>query len=124
MTWPPKVGEPLPRADEAFGVHEKLAGYSLNVTHEDGGPKARGFRSILGITLDDLDYLAHSIEVGVLATPVGSVRANPPHGANCIVVIPVRGLGEKSARIVDVRTVWEIAKQGARPRLVSAFPRP
>jgi hypothetical protein len=32
----------LPRAAEALGVREKLADYSLEVTHEDGGPKARG----------------------------------------------------------------------------------
>lgn len=105
-------------------MRKKLAGYSLNVGHEHGGPKALGFRLILGITVDDLEHLAHSIEIGILSTRVGSVRANPPHGINCIVVVPVQGLNEKSARIVDVRTVWEIADQGAQPRLVSAFPRP
>jgi hypothetical protein len=92
--------------------------------HEDGGPKARGFKLILGITLDDLDYLAHSIEVEILTAPIESVRVNPPHGVNCIVVVPILGLHEKSTRIVNVRTAWEIAKQCAPPRLVSAFPRP
>lgn len=124
MTWPPKAGELLPRAGDAFGVRKKLASYSLNMSHEFGGPKALGFRLILGITLDDLDYLAHAIKVGILTAPIESVRINPPHGINCIVVLLVRGLHEKSTRLVEVRTAWEIANFSARPRLVSAFPRP
>ncbi len=51
MGWPPKAGEALPQVAEALGVREKLSDYSLNVTHEDGGPKARGFERILGITI-------------------------------------------------------------------------
>jgi hypothetical protein len=124
MPCPPRAGELLPRAREAFGVRKKLAGYSLNMSNEGGRPKAQGFKQILGITLDDLDYLAASIKTGVITAPVESVRANPPHGINCIVVVPIRGLNEKSARIIDVRTVWEIAGPGTPPRLVSAFPRP
>jgi len=64
-------------------VQKKLAGYSLNMSHEHGGPKALGFKLILGIVLDDLDYLAHSIEVGILVAPIESVRLNLPHGVNC-----------------------------------------
>jgi hypothetical protein len=105
-------------------LRRKLSDYSLNLRHRDGGPKARGFQAILGITLDDLGYLAQSIEIGILTAQIESVRANPPHGCNCIVVVPVRGLHDKSGRIVNVRTAWEIAELGAPPRLVSAFPRP
>jgi len=54
---PPVEGELLPRAVYAFGTHVKLATYSLNVTHKDGGPKARGFEKILGITIEHIDYL-------------------------------------------------------------------
>jgi hypothetical protein len=49
------VGELLPRGAEAVGVRHKLATYSLNSAHEDGGPKARGFKRILGIAIDDID---------------------------------------------------------------------
>ena len=54
MGWPPRAGELLTRAEEASGVREKLSGYSLNTSHEDGGPKARGFELILGITIADI----------------------------------------------------------------------
>lgn len=68
MTWPPKAGEPLPWAAEAIGVRRKLVGYSLNSTHEDGGPKARGFELILGITVDDVDHLESAIRIGIPET--------------------------------------------------------
>jgi Domain of unknown function (DUF6883) len=97
MAWPPKVGQLLPQAENVFGVRKKLADYSLNRNHEDGGPKARGFELILGITLDDIEHLAQSIEVEILTARVASVRANPPHGVNCIVIVSVQGLRGKSA---------------------------
>ena len=95
-------------------MRRKLTDYSLNRDHEAGGPKARGFELILGITLDDVEHLAQSIEAEILTAGVESVRPNPPHGVNCIVVVPVRGLRGKSARIVSVRTAWEIVDDRGR----------
>jgi hypothetical protein len=89
-----------------------------------GGPKARGFGLILGITMADVDYLERALRNGILTAPVGEIRDNAPYGINCMVAVPVQGLREKSKRIVDVRTVWEIAFVEAPPRLVSAFPKP
>jgi hypothetical protein len=119
--WPPNVGELLPRAAEVFGVHDKLATYSLDRAHKDGGPKALGFLLILGITLQDIDYLEAQIIAGVLNTPINAIRDNPPWGVNCVVVVPVHGLREKSDRVVNVRTAWELAEPGEKPRLVSAY---
>jgi hypothetical protein len=124
MDWPPKIGVPLPCAAEALGVREKLVGYSLDMNHEIGGLKARGFVLILGITIADVDYLEGALLKGILTTPVSEVRDNSPYGTNCVVTVPVHGLREKSERVVDVRTIWEIAAPEAPPRLVSAFPRP
>ncbi|MGH2904527.1 MAG: DUF6883 domain-containing protein [Solirubrobacteraceae bacterium] len=122
--WPPRTGEPLPRAAKAVGVHRKLAGYSLDLTHEEGGPKARGFALILGITLDDINYLAAEITAGVLQTPISTVEENPPYGISCVVNLPIRGLGPKTDRIVNVRTAWLIADADTPPRLVSAYIKP
>ena len=124
MGWPPKAGELLPRAAEAWGVREKLAGYSLDMTHEDGGPKARGFESILGITSADIDYLEGAILDSIGKTPISSVRHNPPYGYNCVVEFPLRGRGEKSERVVKLRTVWRIAEAGAQPHMTTAYLRP
>jgi hypothetical protein len=72
-------------------VREKLVGYSLNMSHEYGGPKARGFELILGITIRDIDYLEAVILDGILVTGVRSVRPNPPFGFNCVVELPCGG---------------------------------
>jgi hypothetical protein len=124
MPPPPVVGEMLPRAAVAFGVRVKLATYSLEVTHEKGGPKARGFEQILGITIDAIDYLEAQILARVLDTPVSEVRDNPPHGVNCAVDIQVRGIGAKADRVATVRTAWIISTPSDPPRLVNAFPKP
>lgn len=122
--WPPKAGELLPRAAEATGVYRKLAEYSLDPTNKKGGPKARGFKLILGITAKDIDYLEGAIQTGVLALPVSSVRENLPWGINCVVMVPVRGRGEKKKRVVTVRTAWAFDHQASAPRLASAYLKP
>lgn len=118
------VGVLLPRADQAVGVREKLVRYALDRTHEHGGAKARGFEQILGITLDDADYLEAEIRVGILSNPVHAIRAAKPTGFNCVVELPIRGLGSRRRRLISVRTVWLIANSGDKPRLTTVFPRP
>lgn len=121
MSWPPKLGEPLPRGGEAYNVHEKLRDYSLNLAHDDGGDKASGFVQILGISLDDLEYLAAVLLDGARDLPVSRVRENPPFGVNCNIVVPVRGLGEHADRVALVRTSWELRYEGDCPRMVTAY---
>ncbi len=121
MNWPPEIGEPLPRAAEASGVRRKLATYSLDTAHRRGGPKARRFERILGITIRDIDYLEGAIQTGILVVAIGAVRDNPPWGVNCVVEVPVRGRGERSGRAINVRTAWELIDAEAAPRLVTAF---
>ena len=124
MPPPPAVGELLPRAAVAFGVRVKLETYSLDVAHEKGGPKARGFEQILGITIDAIEYLEAQILARVLDTPITEVRDNPPHGIKCTVDIQVPGIGAKADRVANVRTVWVFDQPGAPPRLVTAIPKP
>jgi hypothetical protein len=120
----PAVGELLPRRAEAIGVRRKLETYSLDVAHKYGGPKARGFELILGITIDAIDYLEAQILARILDTPVSEIRDNQPYGVNYVVNIQVRGIGSKADRVINVRTVWTFEDPGAPPRLVTAIPRP
>jgi hypothetical protein len=46
-------------------VREKPADYSLNIEHSRGGHEARRFVAVLGITGDDLDYLADALLAGL-----------------------------------------------------------
>jgi hypothetical protein len=121
MRWPPEVGQLLPRADEAFGVRYKLATYSLAPTHRFGGPKAKGFEVILGITMDSIDYLVDEIYDGILKMPISSVRPNPLEGFSCVVDLPLRGIGARRHRIENLRRVWHLCQPDALPRLANAF---
>lgn len=123
MAWPPKVGESLPQAAEAVGVRRKLSAYSLDTAHQVGGPKARGFELILGITIRDIGYLEGAIQTGILVVAVSRMRDGAVGGINCVVDVPVRGRGEKSGRTVEVRTAWELTDVDAAPRLVAAYVR-
>lgn len=114
----------MPCSQEPLGIREKLLDYCLDPAHQDGGPKARGFESILGIEAADVDYLETTIRDGILSTPVSQVRDNYPHGLNCVVDLAIAGLREKSGRIIAVRTIWELVGPGVPPRLVTAYPRP
>jgi hypothetical protein len=121
MGWPPQVGELLPRGEQAFGVREKLASYSLNLDHHAGGPKARGFAVILGITLETIDYLEVEIRLAVLRRPIAAVVDNGPYGWKCVIDFPLEGIGSYSGRVAKVRTVWELTSPDHPPRLVNAF---
>jgi hypothetical protein len=119
--WPPIIVQPLPNADQAFGIQQKLAAYCLNTEHEIGGPKADGFRRILGIELANLDYLAHALSTGILEAPITSIRDNAPFGVLCEVRIAVAGVGERRDRVAGVTTSWELRHAGDAPRLVTAY---
>jgi hypothetical protein len=121
VAWSPKIGEPLPRGEDAYNVHEKLRDYALNLQQEDGRHKAVVFKAALGITAADVDYLANAVLAGISVTPIRAVRENLPWGYNCEVRVPIRGLHEQSERTVEVSTVWEVRHGGDPPRLVTAF---
>jgi hypothetical protein len=109
MAWPPRPGELLPRPEGAYEIREKLATYSLDPSHERGGPKARGFALILGITINSIDYLEAHIRVGIQRYPITVVVDNRPHGWSCVVEFPIRGVGRYSQREASLRTIWELA---------------
>jgi hypothetical protein len=94
VSWPPKIGKPLPRAEDAYGVHGKLARYSLRTGHDEGGPKAAAFARVLGITAADPDYLAEALLADVQKLPVVEIRDRGEFGMHCRVIIPVHGAGQ------------------------------
>jgi|SRR5579884_346011 len=119
MAWPPEIGEPLPRAAEAYGVHDKLARYSLKPGHPSA--KAEAFERILAITAADLEYLADALLSGVRTAPVSRVRAAPEYGFHCEVVVQVGGLRDRADRVASVITAWQIRREDDPPRLITAY---
>jgi hypothetical protein len=113
-----KVGDPLPRADEAYIDREKLVHYALDSHSERGRHKAHVFRTALGIERDDADYLMKAILDALPAQPVTAVR-DPRHAGESFtweVLVPIRGLHAKAGRCLNVVTAWELQE---RPRLVT-----
>lgn len=102
----------------------KLATYSLALDHAEGGPKARGFALILGISLASIDYLETVIKAEILKTLITATRSNPPHGINCVVEFPIEGIGKRTGIVVTLRTVWLVSEVEAAPRLLSALLKP
>ena len=121
MSWPPTIGEVLPRAQEAYGVLSKLQAYSLSPGHHVGAHKARVFRQVLAITPEDAGYLAETLLAGICVAPVSDVRDIAPHGVLCGVLVPVRGLRAHAARVVVVTTSWQLRFKQDAPRLVTAY---
>jgi hypothetical protein len=121
VSWPLEIGALLPRAEDAYNVHEKLAEYSLKLEHSRGGPKAEGFAAVLGITAEDLNYLADALLEGARSIPNSDIRKRGDHGIHCQVIVPVRGLGYRADRVANVLTAWELRWDGDAPRLITAY---
>jgi hypothetical protein len=120
MNWPPKAGELLPRAGEATGVGLKLTDYSLNPNRPAGSNKAKGFESVLGITLTSIDNLESAIGTRILTARIVTVRERPPYGVTCAVDFQLRGIGEKRNRTSTVRTAWILVDAQSPPRSTRA----
>jgi hypothetical protein len=119
VSWPPKIGELLPDAERAYGIHEKLAQYSLKPGHPRR--KAEAFAHALAVTVDDLEFVADALLAGVRATPVSGVRAAGPYGFHCEVIVHMRGLRDRADRVANVLTAWQIRWDGDPPRLITAY---
>lgn len=110
----PIVGEPLPRAGDAYTAPEKLKW----ILAEDG--HGREWRRVLSIASDDSERLWRAIVTGVLRAPVSAIRDLGPFGVGC----EVRVLLTLNARSVSVITAWHYERAGDPPRLITAYPTP
>jgi hypothetical protein len=102
----------LPKAREATIPPEKLKGYALNADHERGKNKARVFRSALGITHHDWEYLRDQI---LQRLPKAEVTRIEPRGSDRDYLVRVRVDGRNGASEY-VATRW-VVQPGQPPRL-------
>jgi len=115
----PRIGEPLPRAGEAYIDPEKLVAYALDDQHRAGKHKATVFRQALGIERDDSEYLRDSILAALSERPVTGVR-KPDHAGESStweVLVPIQGLGNRAKRRLLIITAWQMVD--GRPQLVT-----
>jgi hypothetical protein len=105
----------LPNGDRAFIPMEKITGYCLNPNHSKGKHKARVFRAILGITIENADRLVSLIQQAAIEGEVVQ-RDLTPKGEIFKVDWEIPDTpGEQ------LRSTWEIAHDSDVPRLVTAF---
>ncbi len=114
MGWPPKTGEVLPGAADAWCESSKRDGWIL-APHGHGPEWAK----ILHVGLDDVDAIWRAIGSAVVLEPVSDTLDRGEHGLNCRVDVELT-IGERSA---PIRTAWHYADAESAPRLVSAYPR-
>ena len=98
MSWHLKAGHFFRTPERAFGVEDKLAGYSLKLEHVGRGKKAEGFARVLAVTLAGLGYLSETLLDGIRSTPMSDVRPAGRFGVHCEVIVPVRGLRDRADR--------------------------
>jgi hypothetical protein len=105
----------LPNGDRVFIPMKKITGYCLNPNHSKGKHKARVFRAILGITVENADRLVALIQQAAIEGEVVQ-RDLTPKGEIFKVDWDIPDTdGEQ------LRSTWEIAHDSDVPRLVTAF---
>jgi hypothetical protein len=106
----------LPNAERAVVEAKKLRDYRLNDEHEVGKHKARVFRSALGLTADDSEWLRGLILRAVLDAEVATTAPSPFGKKYVVDLMVVRG-----GRSAIVRTAWIVETGTDFPRLMSCY---
>ena len=114
MPWPPKVGEPLPRAGEAWCEQRKLEWILGAEGH--GSEWERVFRA----SLVDKELFWHAIAHAALDSKVRDVRDLRPNGIACETK-PLLIFNRRSSLAI---VSWHYSFKGSAPRLVTSYPTP
>ena len=106
----------LPNADSAHVPLEKLAGYCLSPESRKGKHKARVFRSALGLTSADAEWLRDEILAAVLAADAVDKGATEWGRRYTVEFAVVTEAGSAT-----VRTAWILRSDETFPRLTSCY---
>lgn len=115
----PQIGQPLPHADDAIVVDDKIIHYVLDPEHPVGKHKAAVFARALNIEISDWEYLRDRILSLLPEYPVTGERPsiNQAERYTWEVLLPIKGLGDKAERELLVVTAWEMLED--RPFLTT-----
>lgn len=114
VAWPPKIGEPLPRAETAWYQWSKVEDWILS-------PDGHGseWDAIFHVRLENWQLAWKVIAEVTAASTIKVVRERPPFGIACGVDVDLT-INERSA---PVTLSWHYLDEGSAPRLVTAYPR-
>jgi hypothetical protein len=114
MSWPPQIGDALPRATDAWCEQTKLTRWVLG---EEG--HGAEWERTMHVAVEDADEVWRALADLAATATVTGLRDLGRYGFNCEVDGQLT-IGERSATF---RTIWHYATPDAAPRLVSAYPR-
>ena len=106
----------LPNPSKTFIDDNKLAGYSLNVNHDEGKHKARVFKSALNLTIDNIEELKQALLEAVKTTRAIPDKANS-YGQKYIIDFPLT----RDNKTAIVHSVWIVRNDENFPRLVTCY---
>jgi hypothetical protein len=113
MTWPPRIGDPLPRGEDVWCESAKLTEWVLG---EKG--HAEEWRRVFHVGAGEEGLIWKSIARTVPGAPINGVRGvGIAASYGVLVTLAING------RLAPVLTVWHYAGKGAAPRLVTAYPK-
>ena len=107
----------LPNGDQAVVDEIKLTGYCLNLEHPHGGPKARVFRSFLGLTVEHAPLLRDAL-LAAVATQEAQPRLEDEHGKRFELKFVMQGPNGNSA---EITSGWIVDAREEFPRLTSCY---
>ncbi|MGI8731563.1 MAG: DUF6883 domain-containing protein [Solirubrobacteraceae bacterium] len=111
----PEIGQPLPRASDAYATAEKWRGWIL--AEHGHGPE---WASIFDIEPEDSERIWTAITDAIADALVSTLRDRRPHGVVCGMEVELT-INDRTAAVA---TAWHYAHEGAPPRFVTAYPRP
>jgi hypothetical protein len=114
MSWPPRIGERLPRATDAWCAQSKLHDWILG--EEGHGDE---WRRVFHVGAGDGDLVWDAIAEAVLKAPITGLR-----GKGSAVTYGVLLALRINDRVALVLTAWHYEDESAAPRLVTAYPKP
>ena len=106
----------LPYGDRAIIDERKILDYSLSEVHDDGKHKARLFRELLGITLDNAELLRDALREAA-ATGEAASGKRDDYGQRYLIDFALQG----PAGTATVRSAWIVLTDERLPRLVSCY---
>lgn len=112
MTWPPKIGEPLPRAEAVWYEQVKLEDWIF----AERGHGAE-WRRVFQVGLEDRERVWAAIVAAVQEARIVTIRGGGAKGAVFGMEVELT-IGERTA---PVTICWHYASEDAAPRLVTAY---
>ena len=106
----------LPSGERALIDERKLVDYCLSETHDDGKHKARLFRELVGISVDDAPFLLEALQHAAVSEQA-NLGKQDRYGQRYVIDFELHGPQGDAT----VRSVWIVLAAESFPRFVSCY---